>query len=267
MDVSTSAATIRPAHHHHHDPPISAPSSPHSSSQYSPSTSISSLPSVSSSFFFSSAAASPPHSAPHSDHGQVDLGTHGLIIPSLALPAALRPPTVYGKTLGELRLLVLAGSNRNVIEEEFFTRLLSEDNADVVDVGGWEGVEYGRVVRASTDWVEHQDGFGIEKFEPTRNIEVVDLGGYEQDANVRRFCFCFCLLMMTITGRWSTDTIKVHHPRPLLCHLGCPRTNAPTIPSSRQPRLGVFNTALHRSHPPHLSQYVHLISSCNQNPN
>ena len=99
--------------------------------------------------------------------------------------------------------MVLAGSNRDAIEEDFFTGLLSEDNPDVVDVGVWEKVEYGRVVRASTDWVEHQDGFGIEKFEPTRNVEVVDLGGYEHDADVRHFGppLVSCLLMRTITGR------------------------------------------------------------------
>lgn len=182
--ISTSAITIRSFHPDTLNS-VSAPSSPRSSARPSPpdspsSDSVSSFPSVSSSFFFSSAAASPPHSRPQSD--EVRDSTQGLIIPSLTLPAALRRPTPYGQTLGDIKLLVLGseGAGKN-----FLTGLLLEDNEDVVDVGQWEDTEYGRVLRASTDWVEHRDAHGLEKFEPTRNVEIIELPVYDHTTDVR----------------------------------------------------------------------------------
>ncbi|KAI0311756.1 hypothetical protein OF83DRAFT_722876 [Amylostereum chailletii] len=140
----------------------SQPSSPRSSALPSPPDSpdsISSFPSLSSSFFFSSAAASPPHDA-HS--------TEGLIIPSLTLPDALRQPTPYGKTLGDLRLIVLGDH----------ASFLLEGNEDVVDKGSPEsvvGVDGATLVRASTDWIEHRDAHGLERFEPAHNVEILEV--------------------------------------------------------------------------------------------
>ncbi|KAF5350463.1 hypothetical protein D9756_008620 [Leucocoprinus leucothites] len=151
-------------------PPSSAlPSPPDSPS----SDSVSSFPSVSSSFFFSSAAASPPHPPPHPDH--LHELTEGLIIPSLTLPAALRRPTAYGKAIGELRLLVLGNQGTG---KTFLTNLLLEDNEAVVEVGNWEETEHGKVLYASTDWIEHRDAHGLEKYEPIRNVEIIELPGY-----------------------------------------------------------------------------------------
>ncbi|CAA7268451.1 unnamed protein product [Cyclocybe aegerita] len=184
-------------------PPDSPNLSPIHSATHSPSidsVSESSLPSVSSSFFFSSSAAgspgrsrasSYPHSEggsqPHSDHESKP--GHNLIIPSLTLPSALRRPTPFGQTLGELRLLVLGAQGAG---KSFLTGLLLEDNEDVVEVGTWEDWEegsgdgdgYGKVLRASTDWAEQKDSFGLERFEPTRNVHIVELPGYGQDADV-----------------------------------------------------------------------------------
>ncbi|KXN83505.1 hypothetical protein AN958_01363 [Leucoagaricus sp. SymC.cos] len=158
-------------------PPSSAlPSPPDSPS----SDSVSSFPSVSSSFFFSSAAASPPHSQPHSDHLR-EL-TEGLIIPSLTLPAALRRPTAYGKTIGDLRLLILGNQG---VGKTFLTGLLLEDNEAIVEVGNWEEAEHGKVLYASTDWIEHRDAHGLEKYEPTRNIEIIELPEYHNSTDVR----------------------------------------------------------------------------------
>lgn len=178
--VSTSTSTIR-ALHPRQDlhlsaispaPSASQPSSPRSSAlpspADSPSESISSLPSVGSSFFFSSAAASPPHSHPQSDHARES--TQGLIIPSLILPEALPRPTQYGKTLGDIRLLVIGDA---VKDHTLASSLLLDDNEDVVDIGGWEATSDGFVLRASTDWIEHKDAHGLEKFEPSRNVELV----------------------------------------------------------------------------------------------
>ncbi|KAF9561419.1 hypothetical protein CPC08DRAFT_817699 [Agrocybe pediades] len=168
------------------------------------SVSESSFPSVSSSFFFSSsAAASPgrshpssyPSSHPHSDHEQDEGGgrqhsrtnEHGLIIPSLSLPDALRRPTPFGQTLGQLKILVLGGQGAG---KSFLTGLLLEDNEDVVDVGTWEdwhgGEEgaFGKVLKASTDWMEQRDAFGLERYEATKNVEIVELPGYSPDADV-----------------------------------------------------------------------------------
>ncbi|KAH9022162.1 hypothetical protein EDB85DRAFT_2075492 [Lactarius pseudohatsudake] len=152
---------------------VSQPSSPRSSALPSPPgspDSISSFPSLSSSFFFSSAAASPPYAHAHIEQDR-EL-TQGLIIPSLALPAALRQPTPYGKTLGDIRLLALGSADPAASP---LADILLEGNEDVVDVGPSEVTNHGLVIRASTDWIEHNDAHGLEKFEPTRNVEILDV--------------------------------------------------------------------------------------------
>ncbi|KIK96881.1 hypothetical protein PAXRUDRAFT_825482 [Paxillus rubicundulus Ve08.2h10] len=175
--VSGNTSTIRilnPRPEHHSIPlteasqPSSPRSSPLPSPPGSPSESISSLPSVGSSFFFSSAAASPPHSKPHSDHARES--TQGLIIPSLTLPEALPRPTPYGKTLGDVRLLVIGDGAE---DHTLVSSLLLDDNEDVVDIGTWDETSDGFVLRASTDWIEQRDAHGLEKFEPSRNFEIV----------------------------------------------------------------------------------------------
>ncbi|KAF5318580.1 hypothetical protein D9619_010752 [Psilocybe cf. subviscida] len=179
---------------------------PSDSPAISPSPSVysaseSSIASVSSSFFFSSSApgspgrshpGSYPSSHPHSENERDEHEAHpeGLIIPSLSLPNALRRPTPYGQTLGSLRLLVLGGYGAG---KSFLTGLLMEDNEDVVEIGTWEdwygggeGVyAYGKVLRASTDWVEQHDGFGLERFVPSKNVEIVELPGYSHDADAK----------------------------------------------------------------------------------
>jgi len=152
---------------------LSQPSSPRSSALPSPPDSpdsISSSPSLSSSFFFSSAAASPPHSHAHIEHDRES--TQGLIIPSLTLPASLRQPTPYGKTVGDVRILVFGNADPG---GSSVTDVLLEDNEDVVDVGPSEVTHNGRVIRASTDWAEHRDAHGLEKFDPTHNVEILDV--------------------------------------------------------------------------------------------
>lgn len=61
-----------------------------------------------------------------------------------------------------------------------------EDNEDVVEVGTWEDSDdhSGKVLKASTDWVEVKDGLGLEKYEPLRNVEIVELPGYGHDTDV-----------------------------------------------------------------------------------
>lgn len=187
LNISLSGLTEQPTTTSHVSlSPESSPSLPDS-----PSTdSVSSLPSVSSSFFFSSsAAASPPHhgfnprsgSSRQSDHGLDQ--EHGLIIPFLTLPDALKRPTPFGQTLGDLRLLVLGAQG---VGKSFLTGLLMEDNEHVVEVGTWEDSDdhAGKVLKASTDWVEIKDGLGLERFEPLRNVEIVELPGYGYDTDV-----------------------------------------------------------------------------------
>lgn len=160
-------------------PPSVAHLSPPDSPSESPSNSVSSLPSISSSFFFSSAAASPPHSNAASDHVR---DSTQLIIPSLTLPSPLRRPTPYGQTLGDLRLLVIGskGSGKSSLSVS-----LVEDNEDVVDFSSWEDGEYGcSILHASTDWIEHSDPHGLEKFEPSKNVEIIKLPGYEHHDDV-----------------------------------------------------------------------------------
>lgn len=132
------------------------------------SLSESSLPSVSSSFFFSESPRSGNHSL------------HDLIIPSLSLPPPLNQPTPFGQTLGLLRLLILGPQGA---KKSFLTGLLLEDNEDVVQVGAWEDWEDAKVLKASTDWLELNDA---ERYEPTRNVHIVELPGYSDDADVSR---------------------------------------------------------------------------------
>lgn len=51
--------------------------------------------------------------------------------------------------------------------------LLLDDNEDVVDRGTWEDTSDGSFLCASTDWIEHRDPHGLEKFEPARNVEII----------------------------------------------------------------------------------------------
>jgi len=186
--ISTSASTVRSLHM----PSVSSSSQSLSSQQSSPrssalpsppdspsSGSVSSLPSVSSSFFFSSGAAnSPQQSDNEQDHHELN---QGLIIPSLTLPSALRQPTDFGKTIGDVRLIVVTGSGAG---SSFIAKLLLEDNEDIVDFDPWEQLDYGRMLRASTDWQAQHDPHGLEKYEPVRNIEIVELPGYTQSDSV-----------------------------------------------------------------------------------
>lgn len=189
MELSSSSSgfsvrTIRDAHL----PPIdtstgvSQSSSPRSSVLPSPPDSpdsISSSPSLSSSFFFSSAAASPPHVHAHIEQDREP--AQGLIIPSLTLPAALRQPTPYGKTIGDVRLLVFGGSNTSAS----IAGILLDDNEDVVDVAPPEATHDGHIVRASTDWAEHRDAHGLENFEPAHNVEILDVSKHASAGEVR----------------------------------------------------------------------------------
>ncbi|KAF8635743.1 hypothetical protein AX15_000359 [Amanita polypyramis BW_CC] len=181
--LSTSASTLRAFTFP--EPATPSDSSLDNSPLDSPfSDSISSLPSVSSSFFFSSAAASPPHS----QSSQLDNNvTQGLIIPSLTLSTALHRPTPYGQTLGDLRVLILA---RKGADTSLVPVLLSDDNEDIVDVGTWEQTERARIIKASTDWVEHSDAHGWERFEPLRNVEFTEFPAYDSGSDVDELIHC-----------------------------------------------------------------------------
>jgi hypothetical protein len=158
--------------------PQSQPSSPPLSALLSPPDSplsSSSFPSLSSSIFYSSVTGGSPSIPPSSDHHEL---TQGLIIPSLTLPAALRHPTPYGQTLGDVRLLVLG---RKGVGKTSLSSILLDGNEDVVEIGTWESADHGMAIRASTYWIEHRDAHGLETFEPARNIEIVEIAGYEHE--------------------------------------------------------------------------------------
>jgi hypothetical protein len=99
----------------------------------------------------------------------------------LTLPTALRHPTPYGQTLGDVRLLVLgrkgAGKTR-------LANILLEGNEDIVEVGAWEDTIYGMTIRASTSWLEHQGAEGLERFEPSKNVTIVEISGYNENDHV-----------------------------------------------------------------------------------
>lgn len=206
----------------------SQPGSPRSSlpSPSSPSgESVSSLPSVSSSFLFSSQPATPPQiDAEPTGHltAQVDDNSE-LIIPSLTLPSLVKRPTPYGRTLGDLKLVVLAHAGSGA-EADLLLRLLTdEEHEDLVDVGQWEDFTVDRdssevfrtgirgqasIRRVSTDWIEHRDAHGLEKYEPTRNIEIIRLPDYDSDqdvsyASLNSFYYEFRALLTSNLSPWS----------------------------------------------------------------
>ena len=249
--ISTSTGTIRPLHIPPvttEQRPLSQPSSPRSALPSPPDSpsgeSVSSLPSVSSSFFYSSGAASPRHQ--HSDHSRGELDQLRLVIPSLTLPSALPHATTYGQTLGDLKLLILGGKG---IGKTTLANLLLESNDDVVEIGGWEYLDEGRanVLRASTDWIEHRDAHGLNKFEPARNVEIIELPGYDQYAEV---CYiCKTSLYMSIIAHLMTTS-----PRRWLnlCYLSYTHRSRPftrcSIPTMRLPRLLPTCYPLHTHH-------------------
>jgi len=60
-----------------------------------------------------------------------------------------------------------------------------EDNEDVVDVNSWEDADHGcSVLSASTDWIELSDEHGLEKFEPSKNVEIIKFPGYDHQDDV-----------------------------------------------------------------------------------
>jgi hypothetical protein len=134
------------------------------------------LPSISFSVFPSSDAdgAGSEHPSPGA-HSHAT--AHALVIPSLTLPAALRHPTAFGATLGAVRLLV---AGRAGVGRSRLAGIPLDGNADVVEVGTWEPVRGGRALRASTFWIEHRDVHGLERFEPARNVRIVELDGFER---------------------------------------------------------------------------------------
>ena len=222
---STSAETIRqlplhislPAEPAHASKPgtSSQPSSPHSElpSPSSPSgDSVSSFPSVSSSFLFSSGPGSPPHLGQPPEHdSELEHGDSSLIIPSLTLPSPVRRPTPFGQSLGEVRLLVLGRKNHGADIIEVFTDMECED---IVDVGQWEtyhtanGLPSARCLRVSTDWNEHKDAHGLERHEPSRNVELVHLPEYDDDDNVRPSLTVSCCSLTDVRSCQAADIVR-----------------------------------------------------------
>ena len=107
--------------------------------------------------FFFSAAASPSyaHTRIEQDRGF----TQGLIIPPC------RQPTPYGKILGDIHLLDVGSAGPTASPIASFFLKCSEE---VVDV---RSSNDGLVVRASAEWIEHNDAYGLEKLERTHNVE------------------------------------------------------------------------------------------------
>ena len=177
--ISSSIATVRMIHSPPHVRSASLPSSPVSALPSPPDSpsggSVSSLPSIGSSFFYSSAAASPPHI--HAAEEPPEDDALRLVIPSLSLPVALPHPSPYGQTLGDLKLLILGSKG---IGKTTLANLLLESNDDIVHVSGWDA----NVLTASTDWLDHEDNTGLEKYEPALNVQITELPGYDPQGDV-----------------------------------------------------------------------------------
>jgi hypothetical protein len=113
----------------------------------------------------------------HPSHGaHKHAAAYALVIPSLTLPAALRHPTAFSATFGAVRLLV---AGRAGVGKSRLAGILFDGNADVVKVGTREPIHGGRALRASTFWIEHRDVHGPKWLESARNVEIVELNGFE----------------------------------------------------------------------------------------
>ena len=87
-----------------------------------------------------------------------------------------------------MRLLVLGRQGQSATSVlEVFTDMECED---VVDPGQWEAhdpadsLSQMRCLKVSTDWIEHRDPHGLEKHEPSRNVELLHLSEYKADDDV-----------------------------------------------------------------------------------
>jgi hypothetical protein len=158
-----------------------------------------------------------------------------------------------------MRVLVLARQGAAPGGRGFLATLLLEDNEDIVEVGEWEDpvpvallaakqgssedgdggekdlldgldedmVQLGRagakILRASTDWIEHNDAHGLEKFEPLRNVEVVELPGYDAltDVSFSSRLIDFFQILMDHTGRHSCNENQEYCTCAIPCRLRC----------------------------------------------
>ena len=75
--------------------------------------------------------------------------------------------------------------------EEIAQVLADEECEDIVEVGQWEAFDSGaedparaKVLKLSTDWIEHRDAHGLEKHEPSRNVEIILLQDYGPEGDV-----------------------------------------------------------------------------------
>ena len=94
-------------------------------------------------------------------------------------------------------MLVLSEAGLRREAEHVFRVLADEECEDYVDVGRWEkltvdsaegsATENPDVLRISTDWLEHRDAHGLERYEATKNIELVHLLEYTPGQSVRIF--------------------------------------------------------------------------------
>lgn len=74
------------------------------------------------------------------------------------------------------------------VTDELVSVLSDEEYYEVVHVGEWEDRSFGddkgvsaKVLKVSTDWVEHSEEQGDERYEPSRNVEIVRMEDYSSD--------------------------------------------------------------------------------------
>ena len=101
-------------------------------------------------------------------------------MPSLTLPAQLEQPTAYGRTLGDVSFLLVgpSGGGKTALAEFLI------DGDDIVDAGDWEDIDGGRMLRASSYWLEEHDPHGLERFEGAENVTFTELDGFDYTEDV-----------------------------------------------------------------------------------
>ncbi len=119
---------------------------------------------------------------------------------------------------------------------------------------------YGKVLRASTDWLEQQNVFGLERFEPTKNVEIIELPGYSHDTDVSQLLLYepHGLMLLYISERRLISRLKsiIEAPFRSLHDVLHPETDPSGVVAAFSPLL------------PHLSTtaLLFLLPSCKRTP-
>lgn len=112
-----------------------------------------------------------------------------------------------------MRLLVLGHTSAasTKVTEEVVSLLSDEEYEEVVHVDAWEDLDHAgddkgvaaKVLRVSTDWIQHPEEHGEGRYEPSRNVEIVKIEDYS--SHDVRSLFCSLAIRESINYQVADD--------------------------------------------------------------